>query len=75
MEMAFANPHITTFAVEVTEYPDLARRYYVSGVPKTIVNEDTEILGALPEPAFIEQALVGFPAPGGDPAGDAGESA
>jgi hypothetical protein len=58
--MAVASPHITAYAVEVSEYPDLARRYYVSGVPKTIVNEEVEILGALPEAAFVEQALAQF---------------
>ena len=42
--MAFANPNITAVAVEATEFPDLARRYHVSGVPKTVVNETTEIL-------------------------------
>ena len=56
--MAFANPHITATAVEATEFPDLARQYQVSGVPKTIVNDAVEILGALPESAFIDQALV-----------------
>jgi predicted DsbA family dithiol-disulfide isomerase len=56
--MAFASPNVTAYAVEATEFPDLARRYRVSAVPKTVVNEDTEILGALPEEAFIEQALV-----------------
>ena len=45
--MAFASPHITAYAVEATEYPDLARRYRVTGVPKTVVNEDIEILGGL----------------------------
>jgi predicted DsbA family dithiol-disulfide isomerase len=55
--MAFANPNITAAAVEATEFPDLARRYRVSGVPKTVVNETTEILGALPPDMFIEQAL------------------
>jgi hypothetical protein len=29
----------------------------VTGVPKTIVNDAIEILGALPQDAFIEQAL------------------
>ena len=58
--MAFANPHITATAVEATEFPDLARRYHVSGVPKTVVNETTEILGALPPDIFIEQALATF---------------
>ncbi len=59
--MAFANPNITAYAVEATEFPDLARRYRVSGVPKTVVNEETEILGGLPQEAFIEQALAAFP--------------
>ena len=56
--MAFANPNITAVAVEATEFPDLARRYHVSGVPKTVVNDTTEILGALPPDIFIEQALA-----------------
>jgi glutaredoxin-like protein len=59
-EMAWANPNITAYAVEVTEYPDLARRYHVNGVPKTVIDDTIEILGALPEDAFIEQALAGF---------------
>jgi predicted DsbA family dithiol-disulfide isomerase len=61
--MAFANPHITAFAVEATEFPDLARRYHVSGVPKTVINDQVEILGALPQDAFIEQALSTLNAP------------
>ena len=55
--MAFANPLITAYAVEATEFPDLARRYHVSGVPKTVVNEAIEILGGLPQDQFVEQAL------------------
>ena len=56
--MAFANEHITAFAVEATEFPDLARRYRVTGVPKTVVNGDGEILGALPPDAFIQQVIA-----------------
>ena len=56
--MAFVNPNITAITVEATEFPDLARRYQVSGVPKTVVNEAVEILGALPQDAFVEQALA-----------------
>ena len=63
--MAFANEHITAYAVEATEFPDLARRYRVNGVPKTVVNDETEILGGLPQDAFVSQALAQFlPAPG-----------
>jgi hypothetical protein len=68
-EMAFVNPNITAYAVEATEFPDLARRYMVTGVPKTIVttaggdaaNGDIEILGALPQDDYIEQALASPP--------------
>jgi hypothetical protein len=56
-EMAFANPNIMAYAVEATEFPDLVRRYRVNGVPKTVVNEEIEILGAIPQDEFIEQAL------------------
>jgi len=55
--MAFVSPRITALAVEATEYPDLARKYRVTGVPKSIVNETVEILGALPQDLFVEQAL------------------
>jgi predicted DsbA family dithiol-disulfide isomerase len=61
--MAFASPQITATAVEATEFPDLARKYQVSGVPKTVVNDEVEILGALPPDAFIEQALMAAPPP------------
>ena len=65
--MAFANPNITAYAVEATEFPDLARRYRVSGVPKTVVNDAVEILGGLPQDAFVSQALAQFAAPAGQP--------
>lgn len=61
-EVAWANPHVTAYAVEVTEYPDLARRYRVTGVPKTVVNDAVEILGAVPEDSFIDETLAGFAA-------------
>jgi glutaredoxin-like protein len=59
-EIAWLNPHVTAFAVEATEYPDLARRYRVTGVPKTVVADRVEILGAVPEDEFVEQTLAGF---------------
>jgi hypothetical protein len=55
--MAFSNPHITSTAIEATEFMDLTRKYRVTGVPKTIVNETVEIMGALPEDAFVREAL------------------
>ena len=58
--MAFASPHVTAYAIEATEFPDLARRYQVTGVPKTVINEEIDILGALPQDAFVQQALQQF---------------
>lgn len=55
--MAVANPHITAVAVEVSEFPDLARKYRVRGVPMTVVDDQVEIMGALPEDAFVTQAV------------------
>ena len=56
--MALESPHITAVAVDATEYPDLVHRYRISGVPKTVVNDRVEILGALPEEMFVRQALT-----------------
>ena len=55
--MAAANPHITADAIEATEFMELSRKYRVTGVPKTIVNETIEILGALPEQDYVRTAL------------------
>jgi hypothetical protein len=68
--MAIENPLVTATAVEASEFPDMVRRYRISGVPKTVVNDVNEILGALPEAMFVEQALQGLegpaaPSPGG----------
>jgi hypothetical protein len=55
--MAFANPHITADSVDAIEFMELSRRYRVSGVPKTVVNDAIEVLGGLPEPDFVEAVL------------------
>lgn len=65
--MAFASPHVTAVAVEATEYPDLARRYRVSGVPKTVVNDQVEIMGAVPQDTFVAEALSALSAPAEQP--------
>ena len=59
--MAVESPLVTAYAIEATEYPDLARKYRVTGVPKTVVDDTIEILGALPEEAFVAQALADQP--------------
>ena len=57
--MAYANPNIKADAIEAMEFMELTRKYRVSGVPKTIVNETIEILGGIPEDEFVRAALEG----------------
>ena len=55
--MAVESPHIRASCIEASEFLELSRKYRVTGVPKTIVNESIEILGALPEDAFVGAVL------------------
>ncbi len=57
--MAVESPHIHATCVEATEFIDLTRKYRVTGVPKTVVNETIEILGAVPEDLFVRTAVGG----------------
>jgi len=52
--MAIANSHIVADVVEVSEFPELANRYGVRGVPKTVINDTIDFVGNVPEPMFIE---------------------
>jgi len=56
-ELAIENAHITADVVEVSEFIDLAQRYNVQGVPKTVINDRVEFTGALPEPRFVQEVL------------------
>jgi predicted DsbA family dithiol-disulfide isomerase len=47
--MAQLNPRITADVIEANEFPDLSRRFNVMGVPKTVVNDTEELVGAQPE--------------------------
>jgi glutaredoxin-like protein len=55
--MAIESPHVRATCVEATEFIDLSHRYRVTGVPKTVVNDAIEILGALPEDEFVRAIL------------------
>ena len=55
--MAVEHPQIRATCVEATEFMELTRQYNVTGVPKTIVDGTIEILGAIPENAFVRAVL------------------
>jgi predicted DsbA family dithiol-disulfide isomerase len=56
-KLAIENEHVTADVVEVSEFIDVAQRYRVQGVPKTVVNDRIEIMGAVPEPRFVQEVL------------------
>jgi glutaredoxin-like protein len=56
--LAVESPHIRAACVEATEFMDLSRKYRVTGVPKTVVNDSVEILGAVPEDAFVRSVVM-----------------
>jgi glutaredoxin-like protein len=52
-QAAIESPFVSTVAIDATEFPDLVRRYNVNGVPKTILNDALEIMGAAPEDDLV----------------------
>jgi len=59
--MALASPRVRSTAVEAQEFPELARRYEVTAVPKIVLNERFELMGAVPEPMFLDAVLAAVP--------------
>lgn len=52
-----ANNYITADMVDLSEFPHLAVKYNVQGVPKIIINEEHSIVGAMPEIEFARTVL------------------
>ncbi len=44
--------------VEATEFPYLANKYQVYGVPRTVINETIHIEGAVPEASLINKLMA-----------------
>ena len=56
--MTMETPRVTADVIEAQEFPYLAQRYGVRAVPKTIINDAIEILGAVPEPVLLQRMLT-----------------
>jgi glutaredoxin-like protein len=54
---AMAHGQITAEVVEVEEFPDIAQHYGVMGVPKIVINDTTEFMGAVPDRMFLNAIL------------------
>ena len=55
--LAIERSQITATAIDATQYPDLVRLYSVNGVPKTIINDALEIVGAASEKEVVEAVV------------------
>jgi len=55
--MALESDQIRADAIEAMEFPHLAIKYQVQGVPRTVINETRFVDGAVPEPLMVEGVL------------------
>lgn len=53
-QFAMEFPQISAHIIEATEFPYLADKYSVFGVPKTVINDKVEIEGAVSEQLFLD---------------------
>jgi predicted DsbA family dithiol-disulfide isomerase len=54
-KLAIESDKVRADAVEAMEFPHLAIKYNVQGVPRFVINETIQIEGAIPEPMLIAQ--------------------
>jgi glutaredoxin-like protein len=57
-KFAIENDLIQADMIEAAEFPHLAQKYSVMGVPKVVINEQIEFVGVLPEEIFLQQLLL-----------------
>ena len=55
--MAMESEWITADMVEATEFPHLANKYQVYGVPRTVINETIHIEGTVPEATLVNELM------------------
>jgi len=47
-KMAYLSDKITADMIEASEFPDMSTKFSVSGVPKTVINNEKSFTGAYP---------------------------
>lgn len=57
-KLAMASDKVTAAMVEATEFPHLANKYQVYGVPRTVVNDVIHVEGAVPESMLMDKMAV-----------------
>lgn len=57
-KFAVENDLIKAHVIDVGEFPHIGLKYGVMGVPKTVINEKIEFLGAVPEEVFLQHVTL-----------------
>jgi glutaredoxin-like protein len=54
-KLAMLNENITADMVEATEFQELSMKYHVQGVPKTVINDNWDVVGGVPPQIVMEK--------------------
>ena len=58
-KLAIESDMVKADVINASDFPDLAMKYNVIGVPKIVINEKVEFVGAFNEDLFAEHVLLG----------------
>jgi glutaredoxin-like protein len=53
-KLAYDSPLVTADAIEANEFPHLAMKYGVQGVPRTVINDTLDVEGAVPKHVLLD---------------------
>lgn len=67
VSFAVHNEKISARVIEANEFPDLARKFDVYGVPRTVINDVSAIEGAVREATLVEKILAVASPPAASP--------
>jgi len=56
-KFALENDNVRADVIDVGEFPHLGQKYSVMGVPKIVINERMELVGAVPESQFVAHVV------------------
>jgi glutaredoxin-like protein len=56
-KMAIESDMVWADMIEANEFVPLAQKYHLTGVPKTIINDDFEVQGAVPENVLLSHVM------------------
>lgn len=59
-KLALGSDYITSDMIESAEFPHLASKYGVMGVPRVVINEESGFEGAHPEASFVDEVMKAY---------------